>query len=122
LTAKILTESRYEFDPEILYVIDSQIVLAQINMNNHQLSVYVGPRVAEIKNLTKEKDWWFVYSKENPCADLLSRGTVETSLLAHDSTWQRGPDWLHTPRSSWPITQTRESKLSIHHTPKPTDL
>lgn len=104
----LLKESRFTFS-EVLFVIDSEIVLAQINMDSHNLSVFVGPRVAELRSAFSPEHYFFTRSENNPCADLLSRGTQDVSLLAEGSTYQTGPSWLHLPRDKWPISQNTGS-------------
>ena len=51
LAASIVDQTRFRF-AEILHVIDPGIVLAQINMDSHNFTVFVGKRVAEIRAAT----------------------------------------------------------------------
>ena len=98
---------------ETLFIIDSEIVLAQLNVDSHNFSVFVGHLVAEIRSETRPDQWYFTRGENNPCAELLSRGTRDITELGPGTTWQVGPAWLYTPRDQCPITQQTKSSEPI---------
>lgn len=94
LTRLILktTESlKMDFDDVVLWS-DSQIVLAWLKRNPHQLEVFVRNRVTEIVAGTSHCSWKYIKSKENP-ADAVSRGKSAGELL-NDDLWWHGPFFL----------------------------
>lgn len=112
IAVSFLEATRFKVQ-ETIFVLDSEIVLAQINMDSHYFSVFVGHRIAEIRSAFPPQMWWFTRSENNPCADLLSRGTQNVTELDLDSTWQTGPAWLKTNRATWPIWQNVKTKEPI---------
>lgn len=76
--------------------LDSQIVLAWLNIAPVRLSVYVANRVEKINQLAEQFEWNYVKSSENP-ADCLSRG-MSPKLLETEvgKLWFHGPEYLHS--------------------------
>lgn len=68
------------------YWCDSTITLARIAGISTRLKTFVGNRVSEIQELTKNGIWKYVPSQDNP-ANIVSRGVELYQLI------QR-PDWL----------------------------
>ena len=88
---------------DTFFIIDSEIVRAQIQRESYGFNTFVGVRIGEIQSLTKRDDWYWVESAKN-IADLISRG-ASPSELRMGSDWQRGPDFLKEDVKGWPITQ-----------------
>ena len=64
--------------------------------------VYVGNRIAEIREKSEVQQWKYCPSKENPCDDA-SRG-MKPSDMTSECRWLVRPSFLKTPDSSWPQT------------------
>lgn len=79
---------------------DSMIVLHWLQKTPTNARVYVANRVSETDELSQGCTWRHVPTKDNP-ADLASRGLLP-SLIADDSLWWHGPEWLLLPSSEWP--------------------
>ncbi|RZK36074.1 MAG: hypothetical protein EOO61_10965, partial [Hymenobacter sp.] len=69
---------------------DSMITLHWIKKSPVKLDVFVGGRVGEIQELTKEMEWRHVETKCNP-GDIISRG-INAGELVHNQLWWHGPD------------------------------
>ena len=102
LSSFIKRECDIEFN-QTYFIIDSEIVRAQIQRESYGFNTFVGVRIGEIQSLTKRDDWYWVESAKN-IADLISRG-ASPSELRMGSDWQRGPDFLKEDVKDWPITQ-----------------
>jgi hypothetical protein len=85
---------------ESLFWTDSDIVICYIKNKSLRFNVFVGNRVAEIRQATDPSQWNHVAGKENP-ADLLTRGIDFTSM--DTDKWLHGPQFLHTYVSEWPV-------------------
>lgn len=68
----------------------------------------MGTRVAEIQELTNNKDWCYVDSLNNP-ADDITRGKTLLEL-AGDNRWTKGPSFLWLSPKNWPNTPTVPGK------------
>jgi transposase InsO family protein len=79
---------------------DSTTVLAWINADPRQYSVFVANRLGEIAQLTEPDNWRWVPTKQNP-ADVGTRD-VEFPDLSPKSLWLTGPDFLTKPEVEWP--------------------
>ena len=76
--------------------------------NNKELLKFEKGRVKEIIRNSKQDQWNYVSTKENP-ADILSRGAT-FEKLAYSDLWKRGPNWLK--EDILPITiEDSEEKL-----------
>lgn len=73
---------------------DSKIVICWIKRPKPNLPVFVRNRIAEIRKITADTEWFHVGTTENP-ADLVSRGVLPTELLKSD-LWWNGPDFLRS--------------------------
>ncbi len=72
---------------------DSMIVLGYIQNKTKRFHVFVANRIQQILDLTKEEQWHYVRSENNP-ADHASRGLDIETLVK--SNWSTGPDFLKT--------------------------
>ena len=81
---------------------DSVVVLSWLRGNPQRLKMFVGNRVPEMLELTPPTCWDHVSSEDNP-ADCASRGLFPSELAQYPSC-KKGPGWLHTPQSDWPLT------------------
>lgn len=88
---------------ESFYWTDSTIVLAWINGNPAQWTVFVANRVAEIQRNSTIQDWNHISSEDNP-ADCSSRGLHPSRLIGH-LQWWTGPSWLVQPSNYWPSSE-----------------
>lgn len=86
--------------------VDSMITLHWIKKSPVKLDVFVGSRVGEIQELTKEMEWRHVDTKCNP-GDIISRG-ISADKLIENNLWWHAPGWLVKPKHDWP-----ESKLVL---------
>ncbi|XP_055855988.1 uncharacterized protein LOC129919162 [Episyrphus balteatus] len=92
---------------------DSTIVLHWISTHSSKLNTFVGNRVAEIQDTTKEVVWRHVPTHENP-ADVVSRGCTVDEIK--NSLWFEGPSFLVNEEEEWPST------AEIHLSPEETSL
>ena len=84
----------------IIYHTDSTTVLCYI-MNDHtRFHVFVTNRLQVIRDLSEQKQWRFVQSKDNP-ADCASRG-MDGNTLLEQRKWIQGPDFLWEEEEKWP--------------------
>ena len=102
LSTKILASIESDcncFDSKY-FLMDSKIALGVLN--KYELSDdYNGNCAAEIRGKTEGFTFAWVETKEN-IADLGTRGT-SVDHIDLSSEWQRGPEWLCQPISTWPI-------------------
>lgn len=80
---------------------DSTVVLGWINTSPNLLNTFVSNRIAQIQDLSKESEWYYVKSEDNP-ADILSRGLTPEKII-NCERWWKGPQWLSLDESNWPI-------------------
>nr|CAI5858985.1 unnamed protein product [Callosobruchus analis] len=86
---------------------DSEVVLRWLN-TAFLKDIFVGNRVAQIKENIPETEWRYVEGSSN-LADCLSRGLTPRQLMTH-SIWKSGPAWIKLPKNEWP---TNRSNLRI---------
>ena len=98
---RILREVGVKFS-KIYYWTDSEVVLKYIFNEEKRFTVYVGNRVAEIREKTQLEQWRYCPSQFNPSDDA-SRGLFP-SQLTQDSRWLNGPSFLNDKESTWPKT------------------
>jgi len=103
LSSFIMKESVIPFC-NIYFIVDSEIVRAQIQKESYGFNTFAGVRIGEIQDLTEKKDWYWVGGAKN-IADIISRGT-EPSKMGPDSEWQRGPSFMEKNVNDWPVKQT----------------
>jgi hypothetical protein len=101
ISEMILREIQINFS-NIYYWTDSEVVLKYIMNENKRFTVYVGNRVAEIREKTKLDQWRYCPSELNPSDDA-SRGLFP-SQLTPDCRWLNGPAFLNGKESTWPTT------------------
>ena len=77
---------------KIYYWIDSEVVLKYIGNEEKKFCVYVGNRIAEIREKSKVQQWKYCQSKENP-GDDASRG-MKPSDMTSECRWLVGPLFL----------------------------
>ncbi|MEE8327975.1 MAG: hypothetical protein V3R32_04180 [Nitrosomonadaceae bacterium] len=108
LAVTIMTESRFKF-VKVLFIMDSEIVRAQISKDSHSFDTFVANRVGEIRSKFSPDQFYTVSGEENVSADLITRGTVDPSKLDITSDWQNGPSMLYKDFNDWPISQKYNS-------------
>ncbi|XP_055951495.1 uncharacterized protein LOC129987553 [Argiope bruennichi] len=91
LTVKVLSSLQLDIDGVHLYS-DSTVVLAWIKTPPTSLKTFVANRVARIQEYTKNFQWHYVNTAENP-ADLISRGVFPSKIQQLD-IWWHGPSFL----------------------------
>lgn len=79
---------------------DSKICLGWLS-TTEKLTAYVGSRVTKIKENGHHTSMWHWISSNLNVADL---GT-KSSKFPTVALWLNGPEFLHQPRSLWPITE-----------------
>jgi hypothetical protein len=99
----ITKESSIAFS-ERYFIIDSEIVRAQIQRESYGFNTFAGVRIGEIQELTQKNDWYWIESAKN-IADIISRG-ADPSDMGPESKWQRGPTFLEKEVEEWPVKQT----------------
>ncbi|XP_055928190.1 uncharacterized protein LOC129959396 [Argiope bruennichi] len=91
LIVKVLSSLQLDIDGVHLYS-DSTVVLAWIKTPPTSLKTFVANRVARIQEYTKNFQWHYVNTAENP-ADLISRGVFPSKIQQLD-IWWNGPSFL----------------------------
>ncbi|XP_067943262.1 uncharacterized protein [Watersipora subatra] len=94
IASVVRKELKMEISKEVFWT-DSLITLGYIRNENKRFHTYVTNRVTQIRNITEVEQWQHVRSKDNP-ADWASRG-CSTKDFVEESTWTKGPDFLHEP-------------------------
>ena len=79
---------------------DSQIALWWIWGVNKEFKQFVQNRVVEIRRLVKPAHWDYCPSDNNP-ADICSRGSLASKLVANQ-LWWNGPEFLLKDKDAWP--------------------
>jgi hypothetical protein len=87
---------------KICYWTDSEVVLKYIQNEDKRFTVYVGNRLAEIREKSEVQQSRYCPSKENPSDDT-SCG-LKPSEITSECRWLVGPSFLKGPESSWPQT------------------
>ena len=81
-----------ENKPDRLFMYsDSQITLGYIKNEGKRFTKYVERRIDNIHSLTKQEDWFYVNTRDNP-ADIATRPHSSSQLLS--SIWFTGPSFL----------------------------
>ena len=104
----IIRESNLAFKDHI-HFLDSMIVHEMMKKSSYGFNTFAGLRVGEIQAKTNVEDWRHIASAEN-VADCLTKG-LPPNKLGSGSTWQRGPNWLSQPSSTWPVTADRSDRV-----------
>ncbi|CAH2084582.1 unnamed protein product [Euphydryas editha] len=90
LVCRVSEVLKSRFAHDVFLYTDSQIVLAWIvSGTTIKCNLYVNNRVKQINNLTKNFNWGYIQSSNNP-ADLLSRGN-DPHKMQSQSLWWHGP-------------------------------
>ena len=104
LTARLLWTSAKDLVLPLSQVFawtDSTIVLSWLNSTTSRLKVYVANRVTDFTQAVPASYWRHVPTESNP-ADLTSRGTSPSELLAK-TLWWESPPWLPLSPTQWPV-------------------
>ena len=104
LKKTIEDEMDFKFDKIFLWS-DSTTVLSWIKNFKLKHKMYIGNRIAEIRDLTNTNQWNYVNTKDNP-ADQGTRGLTATEMT-EKSFWLQGPHFL---LSSSDISTTEEQQ------------
>jgi len=67
------------------FVIDSEIVRAQIQRESYGFNTFAGVRIGEIQELTQKNDWYWIESAKN-IADIISHG-ADPLDMGSESEW-----------------------------------
>lgn len=108
----------------IFFWTDSKIVLQWLKLHSSTLNCFVGNRVSELQEQTRDIQWRHVPSKSNP-ADIVSRGCSAEELPT--TIWFNGPQFLFEDVSSWPqiesdnATEVLERRKAVVFTCTTTD-
>ena len=92
-----------------VYWTDSMVVLGWLRnarSSSKQLKVFVANRVHKINNLTKDCEWRYVPTDQNP-ADYISRG-VDQLTNSMQRLWWNGPQFLSLNESYWPKVDNKK--------------
>ena len=90
---------------------DSQIVLWWIWSVNREFKQFVQNRVVEIRRLVKTAHWDYCPWENNP-ADICSRGSLASKLVANQ-LWWNGPEFLLKGKDAWPNLPVNLEVISI---------
>ena len=96
----IVEEIDHKFQA-IYFWTDSMLNIQYINNEHRRFKVFVGNRIAEIRESSKPSQWRFVPGKLNP-ADLATRG-ANMEEADKGSTWLSGPSFLKHSEDGWPM-------------------
>ena len=99
---------------ETTFVTDSAISLYWINSDSRPLETHVRNAVIEVRRLSSPEQWFHVSSEKN-VADIATRPS-SVSELGPDSVWQRGMDWMCTPKDQWPLQTISEVTVAAEDT------
>jgi len=99
----ITREVRMKFS-KTFYIVDSEIVRAQIQKESYGFNTFVGVRVGEIQSKTNKEEWYWVEGSKN-IADIISRGKSACDI-GPNSEWQCGPKFLQEKDELWPLKQS----------------
>ena len=86
------------------FIVDSEIVRAQIQRESYGFNTFAGVRIGEIQSVTDKNDWYWVEGSKN-IADIITRGKNPLELGV-ESEWQTGPSFLKKAVGEWPVRQT----------------
>ncbi|XP_063368187.1 uncharacterized protein LOC134656557 [Cydia amplana] len=78
---------------------DSLIVLHQIKNDTRNYKVFIANRLGEIDELSQSCEWNYIPTDLN-IADKATK--LNTYELNNDCDWLRGPEFLYSPRDTWP--------------------
>ncbi|XP_055600480.1 uncharacterized protein LOC129749527 [Uranotaenia lowii] len=87
--------------------VDSTTVLAWLKATPSVWTTFVANRVSKIQLATVNTSWNHVAGQQNP-ADHISRGIEAETILSCD-LWWKGPQWLQSESSFWPVHQPDQS-------------
>jgi len=99
----IKTETRMQF-AKTFYIVDSEIVRAQIQKESYGFNTFVGVRVGEIQSKTNREEWYWIEGSKN-IADIITRGKPACDIGPY-SEWQCGPAFLQEKEEIWPLKQS----------------
>ena len=113
VTSRILTTVVKAVEHKVSRVVhasDSECCLAALQKSGGVLKPFFQNRVSEYHENMKELSDMVdvvepaqkVDTKDNP-ADISTRGHAVMSDVGPNSVWQNGPQFLHEPRSEWPL-------------------
>ena len=106
LDFKVKRILEFNFLPSTFWT-DSKIVLAYIASETKRYKIFVGNRVAAIRENSDPKQWKHIKSADN-IADVLSRGcTVDTI----PKSWIKGPKFLASHKSNWQKSVPEKEEL-----------
>ena len=102
--ASMIKKDLHEVQMTLYFWTDSMIALSYIDNETKQFLPYVANRLTDIHLLSAKSSWNHVDTKSNP-ADLGTRAKIISHTDLLDSAWFKGPDWLQSPQSEWPISR-----------------
>ena len=108
LKKTIEDEMDFKFDKIFLWS-DSTTVLSWIKNFKLKYKMYIGNRIAEIRDLTNTNQWNYVNTKDN-LADQGTRGLTATEMT-EKSLWLQGPQLLSSSDNSTTYEQQHETVL-----------
>lgn len=97
-----------------LFILDSTIVLSQIDSPPHKFKTWVAARLDEIHEAAVSDEFYHIESALN-VADDASRGLMPQSI-GPQSRWQIGEEFMKKPVEEWPIKAIKEAtqKSDVH--------
>ena len=98
----ITKEMRYDFQ-DVIFLIDSEVVLAMISKESYGFKTHAAIRVGEIQESTLTKQWFWIDGISN-IVDWITRGRTPMEL-GLNSPWQNGHTFMKLGRGEWPIRQ-----------------
>lgn len=113
-------ETNLEFG-KVLQLVDSSTVLGYLQKESSHMRAYEGQRIAEIQSTSKFVsgklvNFGWVSTDVNP-ADWCTKPREAVDLVA-GGFWERGPDFLRSDESSWPVKQSFKKDLEGEMIPK----
>lgn len=106
LSERIQREIGIEFG-EVRYWTDFEVVPKYIFNDHKRFTVYVGNRVAQIREKSNPDQWHYCPSEVNPSDDA-SRG-LRPADLTSDCRWLIGPSFLRQSKLQWSPIKLKEN-------------
>ena len=104
LAETIQQSVKFEFGNRYFFT-DSSAVFGMITGESGSFMEFVGTRTGEIKSKSDPGSEWFWLPTQDNLADLGTRDDVTPEMIAPESIYINGLDWMREPTNVWPVNQ-----------------